>query len=141
MLTSNGWRVDACTDEQVKQAHSWRKRAATDVLREISDVWYSFATKYCFFSVACKRRSSVSSGAWLRRFDDVTGVLKSCVAKWINRKKQRKNILLLQINMRLPQTSNAWMFAMFKNFINSQLFKPFLVPEPLWNSDNQKSSN
>jgi len=31
--------------------------------------------------VACKRRSSVNSGAWLRRFDDVTGVEKSCVAK------------------------------------------------------------
>ena len=25
--------------------------------------------------------------------------------------------------MRLPQTSNAWMFAMFKNFIHSQLLK------------------
>jgi len=31
--------------------------------------------------VACKRRSSVNSGAWLRRFDDVNGVEKSCVAK------------------------------------------------------------
>jgi len=26
--------------------------------------------------VPCKRRSSVNSGAWLRRFDDVTGVAK-----------------------------------------------------------------
>jgi len=35
----------------------------------------------------------------------------------------------LQINMRFPQTSNAWMFAMFKNFIHSQLLKPiFLSP-------------
>jgi len=56
-------------------------------------------------------------------------VEKSCVAKGINRKKQRKNILLLQINMRFPQTSNAWMFAMFKNFKHSQLLKPiFLSP-------------
>jgi len=31
--------------------------------------------------VACKRRSSVNSGAWLQRFDDVTRVEKSCVAK------------------------------------------------------------
>jgi len=38
-------------------------------------------------------------------------VVKSCVAKGINGKKQRKNILLLQINMRFRQTSNAWMFA------------------------------
>jgi len=40
--------------------------------------------------VLCKRRSSVNSGAWLWRFDDVTGVEKSCVVKGINRKKQRK---------------------------------------------------
>ena len=33
--------------------------------------------------------------------------------------------------MRFPQTSNAWMFAMFKNFKRSQLLKPFFVPEPL----------
>jgi len=43
-------------------------------------------------------------------------------------KKQRENILLLQINMRFPQTSNAWMFAMFlKNFIHSQLLKPIFL--------------
>jgi len=35
----------------------------------------------------CKRRSSVNSGAWLRRFDDVTGVEKSFVAK---AKKERQ---------------------------------------------------
>jgi len=40
--------------------------------------------------VPCKRRSSVNSGAWLRRFDDVTGVEESCVAKGINRKKKKK---------------------------------------------------
>ena len=57
--------------------------------------------------VSCERRSSVNSGAWLRRFDDVTGMEKSCVAKGINIKKQRKNCLLLQINMRFPQTSNT----------------------------------
>ena len=26
------------------------------------------------------------------------------------------------------QTSNAWMFAMFKNFIHSQLLKPIFCP-------------
>ena len=31
----------------------------------------------CQLLVACKRRSSVNSGAWLRRFDDVTGVIKT----------------------------------------------------------------
>jgi len=58
----------------------------------------------CFFLVPCKRQSSVNSGAWLRKFDDVSGVEKSCVAKRINGKKAKKNDLLLQINMRFPQT-------------------------------------
>jgi len=40
----------------------------------------------------------------LRKFDDVSGVEKSCVAKRINGKKAKKNDLLLQINMRFPQT-------------------------------------
>jgi len=43
--------------------------------------------------------------------------------------------------MRIPQISNARMFAMFKNCIHSELLKPIFVPEPLWNSDNQKLSN
>jgi len=65
----------------------------------------------------------------LQRFDDTNGAETGCVAKGIHGKKQRKNILLLQINMRFPQTSYAWMFAMFKNFIHSKLFKPiFLSP-------------
>ena len=33
------------------------------------------------------------------------------------------------------------MFAMFKNFMNSQLIAYFFVLEPLWNSDYQKLSN
>jgi len=73
-------------------------------------------------------RCLVKGGAWLRRFDDVTGVETSSVAKRINRKKQWKNILLLQLNMRFPQTSNAWMFAMFKSFVHSQLLKPIFCP-------------
>jgi len=32
----------------------------------------------------------VKGGAWLRRFDDVTRVEKSCVAKGINRKKAKE---------------------------------------------------
>jgi len=31
--------------------------------------------------VPCKGRISVNSGAWLRRFDDITGVKKICVAR------------------------------------------------------------
>jgi len=31
--------------------------------------------------VACERRSSVNGRAYLQRFDDVTGMEKSCVAK------------------------------------------------------------
>ena len=80
--------------------------------------------------VACKCWSSINNGAWLRRFDGVTKVEKSCVAKGINRKKQRQNILLLQINMRFPQTSNTLMFAMFKNFMHSQLLKPIFLLSP-----------
>jgi len=35
----------------------------------------------------------------------------------------------MQLNMRFPQTWNAWKFAMFKNFIHSQLLKPiFFIP-------------
>jgi len=41
--------------------------------------------------VSSKRRSSVNSGAWLWKFDDVTGVEKSCVAKGINGKKWKKS--------------------------------------------------
>ena len=33
---------------------------------------YSFTKR-----VACKRQSSVNSEAWLRRFDDITGVVKT----------------------------------------------------------------
>ena len=43
--------------------------------------------------VPCKRRSSVNSGAWLQRFDDVTGVEKSCFVKAIKRKKSEGKML------------------------------------------------
>jgi len=48
-------------------------------------------------------------------------VEKSCVAKGINRKKAKEKYFIIanKFNMRFPQTSNAWMFAMFKNFIHS----------------------
>jgi len=52
--------------------------------------------------VACKRRSSVNSGAWLRRFDDVTGVAKSCVAKGINRKKAKEKKFIFEHKYALP---------------------------------------
>jgi len=42
-----------------------------------------------------------------------------------------KNVFSWQLNMRFTETCNVWKFAMFKNFILSQLLKPFFVPEPL----------
>jgi len=44
--------------------------------------------------VPCKRQSSVNNGAWLRRFDDVTGVEKSC-CKSKKRKKSEGKMLYL----------------------------------------------
>jgi len=63
----------------------------------------------------CKRRSSVSSGAWLRRFDEHNRSGKTLRCK----SKTRKNIVSLQLNMLFPQTWNAWKFAMFKDFVHS----------------------
>jgi len=60
------------------------------------------AVIYVQYWVACKRRSAISSGAWLRRFDDVTGVKKSCVAKRINRKKAREKYLIITNKYVLP---------------------------------------
>ena len=71
--------------------------------------------------VACKRRSSVNSGAWLWRFDDVTGVEKSCVAKGVNRKKAKEKYLFIV---------ETYFFETY-----------FFVPELLWNSDKQNLSN
>jgi len=82
----------------------------------------------CFEKVTGKRRSSVNSGHWLRRFDDVTGVEKSCVAKGINRKKANEKYFIIANQSVVPQTSNAWMFEMFENFIHSQLVIYFLSP-------------
>jgi len=45
--------------------------------------------------VACKRWSSVNSRAWLRRFDDVTGVEKSCVAKSKKAKKVKEKCCII----------------------------------------------
>ena len=45
--------------------------------------------------VPCKRRSSVKSGAWLRRFDDVTGVEKSCVGKGVNGKRAKEKYFII----------------------------------------------
>jgi len=37
----------------------------------------------------------VKGGAWLRRFDDVTRMKKSCVAKGINRKKAKEKYFII----------------------------------------------
>jgi len=56
-------------------------------------------------------------------------VEKSCVAKEIKRKKTKKKYFIIANKYALPQTSNTGMFAMFKNFIHSQLLKLiFLSP-------------
>ena len=49
----------------------------------------------CRFWVPCKRQSSVNSGAWLRWFDDVFVVEKSCIAKGMNRKKAKEKYFLI----------------------------------------------
>ena len=33
--------------------------------------------------------------------------------------------------MYFPQTSNSWMFALFKNFVHAQLLKLIFLPKPL----------
>jgi len=52
--------------------------------------------------VSCKRWSSVNNGAWLRRFDDVTGMEKSCVAKELNKKKAKEKCLIIANKYSLP---------------------------------------
>jgi len=47
------------------------------------------------FLVACKRRSSANSGAWLRRFDDIIGVERSCVAKSKKGKKVKEKCCII----------------------------------------------
>jgi len=47
-----------------------------------------------FFRLPCKRQSSVKCRAWLQRFDDVTGVEKSCVAKAKKRKKMKEKCII-----------------------------------------------
>jgi len=45
--------------------------------------------------VPCKRWSSVNSGAWWWRFDNINGVEKSCVAKGINGKKAKEKYFVI----------------------------------------------
>jgi len=40
----------------------------------------------------------------------------------------KENVASLQLNMRFPQTWNAWKFAMFKKVIHSQVLKPIFWP-------------
>jgi len=42
---------------------------------------YKFLGKLIPILVACKRRRSIINGAWLRRFDDVTGVVKTDILR------------------------------------------------------------
>ena len=58
-----------------------------DTFFENGVVW---CPRLCQNEVACERWSSVNSGAWLRRFDDETGVKTSCVAKSKKENKWKK---------------------------------------------------
>jgi len=42
-------------------------------------------------------------------------------------KKAKEKYLIITNKYALPETSNTWMFAMFKNFIHSQLLKPIFL--------------
>jgi len=44
----------------------------------------------------------VKGGASLRRFDDVTGVEKSCATKGVNRKKAKEKYLIIANKYVLP---------------------------------------
>jgi len=45
--------------------------------------------------VPYKRQSSIYSGAWLRRFDDITGMEKSCVTKGTNGKRPKEKYFII----------------------------------------------
>jgi len=53
-------------------------------------------------AMPCKRWSSINSRAWLQRFDDVTRVEKSCIAKQINGKKAKEKYFIIANKYRLP---------------------------------------
>jgi len=44
----------------------------------------------------------MKGGAWLRRFDDVPGLGKSCVAKGMNRKKAKEKYFIIAHKYALP---------------------------------------
>jgi len=48
-----------------------------------------------YSKVPCKRRSSVNSGAWLRRFDYVTGVEKVALQKQKMEKKVKEKCCII----------------------------------------------
>jgi len=85
--------------------------------------------------VACKRHSSVNSGAWLRRFDDVTGVEKSCVAKGINRKKAKEKYFVIICPS--PKHLIHICLRCLKVLHIHNCWNLLFVPKPLWNSDKQ----
>jgi len=68
----------------------------------------NFVENFGLQKVACKRRSSVNSRDWLRRFDDVTGVENSCIAKSKKGKKVKEKCCII------VQAWNTWKFAMLK---------------------------
>ena len=65
------------------------------VIKKIKALFHEEKVQTSLSWVPCKRRSSVKSGAWLRRSDDVTGVEKSCGAKGINGKKAKEKYFII----------------------------------------------
>ena len=92
-------------------------------------------------TVACKRRSSVNSGAWLRTFDDVTAVEKlHCKRnKW--KKSKGKISYYCKWICTSPKHLIYWCLRCLKIVYIHNCWNIFFVPKPLWNSDKQKLSN
>jgi len=78
VFTTTGGMTPECNRQNKKTG---RKKIAEKRRESYASLMTYVRTKLRFRLVACKGRSSINSGAWLRRFNDVTGVEKSCVAK------------------------------------------------------------
>jgi len=63
------------------------KKMVVSQMFRVSSMLFSLTVKFSYsyktiqYRVPCKRRSSVNSGTWLRRFDDLTAVKKVALEK------------------------------------------------------------
>ena len=87
----------------------------------------------------CERWISVNSGAWLWRFEDLTGVEKSCVAKAKNTKKSIGKMLYhCKLICVSPKHGMHRSLRRLKILYIHNCWNLFFVSESLWNSDKQK---